>query len=221
VLPEPVADRLNRGECIADLHNHVVVLFADIVGFTPVAARHAPAEVVQWLNGLFEEFDQIVERHDLEKVKTIGDAYMAAHGLHGAAGDCATSVDAALALVRLTEARQMPDGTQVRIRVGVHVGPALAGIIGQKRFLYDLWGDTVNVASRMEAASRPGAVLVTTEVRDLLHAEFDLEECPLTPIKGKGEMRTWIVRGRKPARATPVAAVDVATPDAIPSPQAV
>ncbi|HJQ56456.1 MAG TPA: adenylate/guanylate cyclase domain-containing protein [Vineibacter sp.] len=220
VLPEPVADRLNRGESIADLHNHVVVLFADIVGFTPVAARHAPAEIVRWLNDLFEEFDHIIERHGLEKMKTIGDAYMAAHGLHGDAGDCARCVDAGLALVRLTEARFMPDGAKVRIRVGVHAGPALAGIIGQKRFQYDLWGDTVNVASRMEAASRPGAVLVTTDVRDLVQSSFDFEECPATPIKGKGEMSTWIVRGRKPGRAGASSMSDDAMIDALPAPSA-
>lgn len=196
VLPTPVADRLNRGESVSDVYGQVVVLFADIVGFTSVAACHTPAAIVNWLNSLFADFDVIVEKYGLEKLKTIGDAYMAAHGLHGAAADCAKCIEAALDLIALTNARQMPDGTPVQIRVGVHIGPVLAGIIGQKRFLYDLWGDTVNVASRMEAASRPGAVLVTSEVRNLLQEAFEFEECPAVPIKGKGEMTTWIVRNR-------------------------
>jgi class 3 adenylate cyclase len=197
VLPEPVATRLNRGEVVSDMCDQVVVLFADIVGFTAVAARDTPAAIVGWLNAFFEEFDRIVERHGLEKLKTIGDAYMAAHGLHGITADCAKCIEAALDLVALTKSRRMPDGTQVQIRVGVHVGPALAGIIGQKRFLYDIWGDTVNVASRMESASQPGGVLVTSEVRNILYKDFDFDERPPVLIKGKGEMVTWMVRGRK------------------------
>jgi class 3 adenylate cyclase len=198
VLPARVADRLQQGEVVADLHSQVVVLFADIVGFTAIAARHSADVVAAWLNDLYAEFDQIIEGHGLEKIKTIGDAYMAAHGL-GTDGDCERCAQAALDLIESTGRKRTPDGVVVQVRVGLNVGPVTAGIIGNKRFLYDLWGDTVNVASRMESASSPGAVLITADVKRRLGPRFEFEPCVERDIKGKGIMETWILRASPPA----------------------
>ena len=193
ILPEKIADRLQRGETVADKHPSVAVLFADVVGFTAVAARHDPDQIAGWLNELFAEFDAIVEQYGLEKIKTIGDAYMAAHGLGSDRADCAQCAQAALAMIAVANATRTPDGTPVQIRVGLNIGPCHAGIIGDKRFLYDLWGDTVNVASRMEAASTPNAVLVTEDVRNALQSRFVLNPHGLKEIKGKGPMNTWVL----------------------------
>ena len=197
VLPTSIADRLQRGEVVADLHTQVAVLFADIVGFTAITARHPPEVVVGWLNRLFEEFDRIIEAHGLEKIKTIGDAYMAAHGLTGAKADCVCCAMAALDLLKLVARTQTPDGAPVQIRIGLHVGPVFAGIIGNKRFLYELWGDTVNVASRMEGASIPGRILVTKDVQRQLEHDFEFGTFEVREIKGKGKMETWLLGGLK------------------------
>ena len=197
VLPTSIADRLQKGEVVADLHKQVVVLFADIVGFTAISAR-LPAEVVLgWLNRLFEEFDRIIDAHGLEKIKTIGDAYMAAHGLNGAKADCARCAMAALDLLKLMARTPTPDGAPVQIRIGLHVGPLVAGVIGNKRFLYELWGDTVNVASRMEGASIPGGILVTEDVQRRLQHDFEFGPLEVRQIKGKGKMETWLLFGLK------------------------
>jgi len=195
VLPERVADRLQQGEVVADLHPQVVVLFADIVGFTTIAGSHPADVIATWLNELYAEFDRIIEGHGLEKIKTIGDAYMAAHGL-GIEGDCEKCAQAALDMIEVTNQMRTTDGGPVQVRVGLNVGPATAGIIGHKRFLYDLWGDTVNVASRMETASQPGAVLVTSDVKGRLGSHFLLGPCVEREIKGKGTMNTWIISPR-------------------------
>ena len=194
VLPEHIADRLHRGQPVSDLHGKVVILFADIVGFTTMAARHSPDRIVNWLDELFAHFDQVIEQHQLEKVKTIGDAYMAAGGLDGTPGNCERAISAASQLIAVCNRVMRLDGTPTQLRIGVHVGPALAGIIGNRRFLYDLWGDTVNVASRMEASSQPNAILVTDAVRDELAGTFEFERVPDVPIKGKGKMTTWLLR---------------------------
>jgi class 3 adenylate cyclase len=199
VLPDRIADRLQREEVVADVHAQVAVVFADVVGFTSLASQYSPRQVVAWLNNLFAEFDRVIDKHGLEKIKTIGDAYMAAHGLGDDEGDCTRCAFAALELAAVASRQRRPDGRPVQIRVGMHVGAIVAGIIGEKRFLYDLWGDTVNVASRMESAGLPGAVLVTDEVERVLRHRFDLEECPAREIKGKGMMRTWLLRGLKGA----------------------
>jgi adenylate cyclase len=203
VLPERVANRLQENRAVFDACDKVVVLFADVVGFTAMAARHQPSAVVAWLNELFRKFDAVAARHGLEKIKTIGDAYMAADGLTGEAGRCDRAVAAAAELIAVARDHLRPDGSPTLIRVGIHAGPALAGIVGESRFLYDLWGDTVNVASRMEAASRPGAVLVTPEVRDEVAALYDFMEFPGTEIRGRGAMTTWMLRGPKPREHAP------------------
>jgi len=192
ILPETIADRLQEGEGVADKHPQVVVMFADIVGFTAISSRTDPERVVVWLNELFGAFDAICDRHKLEKIKTIGDAYMAAQGLAENAGDCEQCVRAAVDMIKVAQSMPAPDGTPTQIRIGVNLGPCHAGIIGERRFLYDLWGDTVNVASRMEAAGVPNAILVTDEVRaELAHYEFQ----PLgkKEIKGRGLMNTWLL----------------------------
>jgi adenylate cyclase len=194
ILPGNIADRLQRGEKVADRHQNVAVLFADVVGFTALSARHDPDQIVGWLNALFGAFDRIVEQHGLEKIKTVGDAYMAAHGIGAEAADCGRCASAALAMIAEANATRAPDGSPVQIRVGLHVGPCHAGIIGDKRFLYDLWGDTVNVASRMEAASVPDAVLVTDAVRSALQSRFALDPHGQKDIKGKGPMNTWLLQ---------------------------
>lgn len=191
ILPEAVADRLQAGESVADRHERVVVLFADIVGFTAMSSRHDPDAIVKWLNELFGEFDRICDRHGLEKIKTIGDAYMAAHGLGSAMADCSRTAKAAIDMVAAARSKPTPDGSAAQIRVGLHIGSCHAGIIGERRFLYDLWGDTVNVASRMEAASLPNAVLVTDEVRAVLSSTFELKAAGTKEIKGRGPMNTW------------------------------
>lgn len=148
---------------------------------------------MHWLDTLFDEFDAVMDRHGLEKIKTIGDAYMAAHGLNGVGGDCGRVVAAAKELIQVVHRWKTPDGAPVQLRIGLHVGPTLAGIIGKKRFLYDLWGNTVNVASRMESASQPGRILVTSDVKAQLDHTFEFECVPETYIKGKGTMVTWLL----------------------------
>jgi adenylate cyclase len=197
VLPTSIADRLQKGEVVADLHMQVAVLFADIVGFTAITAPHPPEVVVGWLDRLFKQFDRIIDAHGLEKIKTIGDAYMAAHGLTTSKADCVRCAMAALDLLKLAAQTQTPDGAPVQIQIGLHVGPVFAGIIGDKRFLYELWGDTVNVASRMEGASMPGEILVTRDVQRQLKHDFEFKTFEIREIKGKGKMETWLLGGLK------------------------
>ncbi len=193
ILPENIADRLQEGEAVADRHQQVVVMFADIVGFTAISSRTDPERVVAWLNELFAAFDEICDRHKLEKIKTIGDAYMAAQGLGENPGDCEQCVRAAIEMIKVTQSTLAPDGTPAKIRIGLNLGPCHAGIIGERRFLYDLWGDTVNVASRMEAAGVPNAILVTDEVRTELANRYDFQSLGKKEIKGRGLMNTWLL----------------------------
>jgi class 3 adenylate cyclase len=193
ILPEAIADRLQEGEVIADKHQHVVVMFADIVGFTAISSRIDPDRIVVWLNELFNAFDVICDRHGLEKIKTIGDAYMAAHGLGDNQGNCEQCVKAAIDMIRAAQSLPAPDGTPAKIRIGLNLGPCHAGIIGDRRFLYDLWGDTVNVASRMEAAGVPNAILVTDEVRAELPKQYEFRSLGKKEIKGRGLMNTWLL----------------------------
>lgn len=193
ILPENIANRLQAGEAVADQHQKVVVMFADIVGFTAISSRTDPERVVAWLNELFAAFDVICDRHKIEKIKTIGDAYMAAQGLGENPADCEQCVRAAIDMIKVTQSTLAPDGTPARIRIGLNLGPCHAGIIGERRFLYDLWGDTVNVASRMEAAGVPNAILVTDEVRTELADRYDFRPLGQRDIKGRGLMNTWLL----------------------------
>jgi len=200
ILPGSVAQRLKSGEAtIADSFAEVTVLFADVVDFTTWAAARRPEEVVTRLNDVFTEFDHLAERHGLEKIKTIGDAYMVVGGLPQPRADHAQAV-ARLALeMRETLARLSAQSAQpLRMRFGINSGPVVAGVIGRRRFLYDLWGDTVNLASRMEAHGEADAIQVTPETRALLEGEFLLEPAPAVEVKGRGVMTPYrLLRARR------------------------
>ncbi len=197
ILPAPIAHRLKSGErAIADKFDSVTVLFADIVGFTKLSARTSPEELVQGLNGIFERFDALAHKYDLEKIKTIGDAYMVAGGLPERSTDHCERV--ALFALEIQAAMQNEElrtreGKGVQLRIGIHTGAAVAGVIGTSKFSYDLWGDTVNTASRMESHGEAGRVHVSEEVFTALQGKFAFEERGEMEIKGKGMMRTWFL----------------------------
>lgn len=193
VLPEGIVARLDAGETrIADRHERVAVLFSDLVGFTGIAARLAPAELVERLDRLFSAFDAACAAHGMEKIKTIGDAYMAAAGLQpGEVEPCAAAAAVGLEMVRAVDTTR----GAWRIRVGIHVGPVVAGVIGRRKFAYDLWGDSVNVASRLEATAEPGKIHVSAEVAGALHGRYRFEPRGLVELKGKGPTETFYLLG--------------------------
>jgi class 3 adenylate cyclase len=198
ILPGPVAERLKlRPDAIADDHACITILFADIVDFTPLATRMTAHEVVQLLNRIFSRFDALADRHGLEKIKTIGDAYMAAAGLPVPDPRHAERV-AAMALDMQAAIAAVHAGEEpLRLRIGIHSGPAVAGVIGTKRFLYDLWGDTVNLASRMESHGSPGTIQVTESTRQHLVATHRFSDPRQIEVKGKGSMTTYLLIGPK------------------------
>ena len=194
VLPEPVAMRLKRNEgVIADRFEQATVLFADIVDFTPISAGIPPHQVVQLLDAVFSDFDDLAERYGLEKIKTIGDAYMVAAGIPTPRPDHVRAV-ADMALAMLDVASSHRDG--LGLRIGIDTGPVVAGVIGRRKFIYDLWGDTVNTASRMESHGVPGEIQVTERVVAALADGYVLEPRGTVEIKGKGAMPTWFLRAR-------------------------
>ena len=200
VLPRPIAERLKREEegIIADSFPEATVLFADITGFTPIAAHLAPERVVAWLNDIFSVLDRLAERHGLEKIKTTGDCYLAVSGLPEARPDHAeAAADLALALQGEMAERTAPhNGGPLRMRIGLHSGPVVAGVIGTRKFAYDLWGDTVNIASRMESQGVDGAIQVTEAIYRRLQHRYAFEERGVVEIKGKGAMRTYLLTGK-------------------------
>ena len=196
VLPAPVADRLKHDtSTIADGFDEVTVLFADIVNFTTMSADTDPVDVVNFLNDLFSQFDDLVEARGLEKIKTIGDAYMVAAGLPTPRPDhCEAVVAFGLDMLDVIKRCKAWHGQTVHMRIGVNTGPVVAGVIGRRKFIYDLWGDTVNTASRMESNGLVDVIQVTQVVRDRLAGKYVFEErLPIT-IKGKGEMVTYVLR---------------------------
>jgi class 3 adenylate cyclase len=198
VLPAPIAARLKQGEAvIADRFQEVTVLFVDLVDFTRSSDRSTPERVVQVLDDLFTAFDRLAERHGLEKIKTIGDAYMAVGGLPEPRPDHAEAVaEMALALREETARHRDPSGQPLALRIGVDTGPVVAGVIGTTKFSYDLWGDTVNTASRMESQGVVGCIQVTERTYRRLRDGYRFERRGPIQIKGKGELVTWFLVGR-------------------------
>ena len=198
VLPAPIAARLKQTEgVIADGFPDVTVLFADIVDFTRRSERITPEQVVQALNDLFSVFDQYARQRGLEKIKTVGDAYMVAGGLPDPRPDHAEAVaDMALAMREEVARRTDPGGQPLAVRIGIDTGPVVAGVIGTSKFSYDLWGDTVNTASRMESQGVAGCIQVTARTYQRLRDGYRLERRGPIPVKGKGEIVTYLLVGR-------------------------
>ncbi len=199
ILPRSIAERLKADTAtIADQFDAASILFADVVGFTPFSEHLPPARVVGVLDQLFTHFDALAERYDLEKIKTIGDCYMVAAGVPTPRPDHARAM--ALMALDMREAMSSQDAVGrlgLELRIGINSGPVVAGVIGRKRFLYDLWGDAVNTASRMESHGTPGQIQVAGATYELLKDEFLLERRGTMTVKGKGEMETWYLVGRR------------------------
>jgi class 3 adenylate cyclase len=193
VLPRDIAARLKSGEkIIADHYPSVSILFADLAGFTPLTNVLSPNEMVELLNKIYSHFDILIEKHGAEKLRVIGDNYMVAAGLPRMRADHA-QVLARLALEMNTYIDGLaPVGDRrLAFRIGINSGPVIAGVIGQKKFAYDVWGDTVNTASRMESQGIPGKIQITQATYELLKDDFVCKPIGLLEVKGKGEMKTW------------------------------
>lgn len=198
ILPRKIAQRLKAGEeHIADAFPNVSVLFADMVGFTAMSRTMKASDLVKVLSDLFSRFDLITEKHGLEKIKTIGDCYMLAGGVPEPSDDHAhAAIDAALDMCLALEEIRERTGGALRMRIGVHSGPIVAGVIGLRKFTYDLWGDTVNVASRMESTGEPGRIHVSVHTADLIRSQFKLESRGCIEVKSLGAVETYFVNGR-------------------------
>ncbi|MDQ3874027.1 MAG: adenylate/guanylate cyclase domain-containing protein, partial [Actinomycetota bacterium] len=191
VLPEEIAQRLQADpNAIADHFDAASILFADVVDFTPLASGLDAREVVGMLDRLFTSFDKLVDRYEVEKIKTIGDCYMVAAGVPRPRSDHAQAL-AGLALEMKDCARTCLPGNDLRLRIGISSGPVVAGVIGRRRFLYDLWGDTVNMASRMESHGTSDEIQITWPTWQLLRDDFVTERLGLVDVKGKGAVETW------------------------------
>jgi guanylate cyclase len=206
ILPRSIADRLKaQDRPIADQFESASILFADVVDFTPWSERLAPSEVVGYLDHLFTHFDALAERYGLEKIKTIGDCYMVAAGVPTPRPDHARVL--ALMALDMLEAMRSNDELGhlgLELRAGINSGPVVAGVIGRKRFLYDLWGDVVNTASRMESYGAPGRIQITRPTYELLADEFDCEPRGTITVKGKGEVEAWYLIGLRGGRGSAV-----------------
>ncbi len=199
ILPKPIADQLKReGGIIADSFDEATVVFADIADFTTLWVGRSAQDLVALLNDVFSMFDRLAEKHGLEKIKTIGDAYMAAGGLPTPRPDHAQAVaEMALDMQAELASYTRAGGTPLQLHIGISSGPVVAGVIGKNKFIYDLWGDTVNMASRMEALAQAGHILVTAETHVRLQHGYRFERQEPVQVKGKGEMVTFRLIGRK------------------------
>lgn len=206
ILPPSIANRLKEhpsgdrslGAAIAEHYDEVTILFADIVGFTSLATQLEPIELVNLLNRIFSTFDYLAERLELEKIKTIGDAYMVAAGLPTPRPDHAEAIaEMALEMVDAMQRFETELDINLKLRIGINSGIVVAGVIGKKKFIYDLWGDAVNIASRMESLGEPGGIQVTQETRDRLQHSYLFEERGSIAVKGKGKMVTYWLKGRQ------------------------
>ncbi|MDX2381891.1 MAG: adenylate/guanylate cyclase domain-containing protein [Acidimicrobiia bacterium] len=196
ILPAPIAERLKQNPTtIAEHYDSVTVLFADVVDFTPLSADLAPTELVELLNEVFTVFDGFADRFGAEKIKTIGDCYMAAAGVPDRRdGHALIATNLALAMRNHVETNDF-GGRTLEFRIGINSGPAVAGVIGARKFIYDLWGDVVNTASRMESLGQRGTIQITRATYDLIQQDFVCEPRGTISVKGKGDMETWHVLG--------------------------
>ena len=197
ILPTPIVDRLNAGETvIADRFDAATIIFADIVDFSPLAARTSPSTLLTRLGALFSRFDVLAETHGIEKIKTIGDAYMAAAGIPEPDPDHARSaVRFARAILAETNGAHQ---ARLHLRVGIHSGPVVAGLIGRKRFIYDVWGHTVNVASRLESSGAPGRIHISEDTLEALNGSAEVQARGKITMKGVGRMSTYLVLPNAP-----------------------
>ncbi len=207
ILPKEISEVLKAApRTIADQYTEASILFADVVEFTPMAANMTPLQLVDLLNEVFQCFDDLVEKYDLEKIKTIGDCYMVASGVPRPRPDHATAlVNLALDMQAAIAGRPF-GGRQLKFRIGISSGPVVAGVIGRKKFIYDLWGEAVNLASRMESHGRSQNVQITRNTYELIKHAFDCEALGLIEVKGAGLTEVWRVLGRKQAAAESAAA---------------
>ena len=198
ILPERIAERLKSSpDTIADEYAETSVLFADVAGFTPMSAKMTPNELVALLDAVFSDFDAMVEVRELEKIKTIGDAYMVASGVPTPRDDHAEALcDLALEMRQHVRDRTY-SGHDIEFRIGINSGPVVAGIIGTNKFSYDLWGDSVNTASRMESNGQPGRIQITEATKELVDQQFVVEPGGMVDVKGKGPMHVWFVEDRR------------------------
>ncbi|MDM8526810.1 adenylate/guanylate cyclase domain-containing protein [Anaerolineales bacterium HSG24] len=197
VLPQAIAERLkDNTQKIVDHYDEVTILFADIVGFTKLSTKLSPLELLELLNKIFSAFDEFADRYGLEKIKTIGDAYMVVGGLPVPHPDHAAMM-AEMALAMLEEIQELKKdfNKSIDIRIGINSGPVIAGVIGRKKFIYDLWGDTVNIASRMESHGLAGQIQITEMTRRYLQDKYLLKKRGIIKVKGKGEMTTYLLIG--------------------------
>ena len=203
VLPEPVAARLKQDDgIIADACEEVTVLFADIVGFTGLSERLSASDVVALLDRVFASWDSLAAEHGVEKIKTIGDAYMVAGGIPSPREDHVEAIaETALAMGPALSGLSAETGTALQVRIGIDTGPVVAGVIGRAKFIYDLWGDTVNTASRMESHAPPGTIQVTERTYERLREGYELALRGTIEVKGKGQMTTYVLLGRREIQA--------------------
>ena len=217
ILPEPIAVRLKRQETnIADGHADVTVMFADIVNFTHMSEEMSPNETVHLLNDIFSEFDMLAEKYHIEKIKTIGDAYMAAGGLRDAKAQYVDAMaDMSLQMQAFVSRYTAPNGETMSLRIGMATGPVVAGVIGRRKFSYDLWGDTVNVAARMSSEAQPGLTQVDAVTFRRLHNRYAFDEMQQIHVKGKGQMQVYNLIGpRAPSQVDNVVSIVQAGPQA-------
>jgi class 3 adenylate cyclase len=199
ILPGKIAEALKNNQTssglIYDFHPSATILFSDEVGFTSMTKEMQPERLVRMINQLFSEFDNLCEHHGIEKIKTIGDAYMAVCGVPSAVENHAEQASRmALDMLRVHTDMMQSQDINLRIRIGLHSGPVVAGVIGSKKYAYDLWGDAVNVASRMESTGMPDCVQISEATRNLLPEHFQVESRGSVEIKGRGKMDTYFLR---------------------------
>jgi adenylate cyclase len=200
ILPSSIADRLKdpARNIIADKYDDASVLFADIAGFTERASDMPPEQLIRFLNRLYSDFDALVDKHGLEKIKVSGDSYMVVSGVpHPRADHVQALASFALDMAEAASLLRDSRGNPLPLRIGLASGPVVAGVVGSRRFFYDVWGDAVNVASRMESTDSVGRIQVPESVYQRLRGDFVLQERGVVDVKGKGPMRTWYLVGRK------------------------